>query len=76
MTKFKLNDRVRWDTTATKIPGGVGTVKGVATIEFPGIGHQIIVEVDDTAALAAKDYPYSNVILSETALTLMEMPYA
>jgi len=70
MVRFAMNQRVRWDPEATKVPGGIGTVKGVASTEMPVVGHLMIVEVDDTAALAAKDYHYSTVVLSEHALKL------
>lgn len=68
--KFKFNDRVVWDPSTTKIPGGKGTVKGLASTELPVAGHQVIVEVDDYWILHEAGYDYSNIAIWEAQLSL------
>lgn len=64
--KFNYGDRVVWDTTKG-IPVGEGTVCGVATIEQPLLGSNMIVKLD---SILSDFYPYDTILVWENWLSL------
>jgi hypothetical protein len=47
VSELKEGLRVRWNPNVAMIPVGIGTVRGIATMELPLMGSMTIIQVDE-----------------------------